>query len=612
VTPDALLTLAILVVSMALFASDRLRLDVVALAALLSLVLFGILPPAEALAGFSDPLVLMIAGLFVVGSALTDTGVADWIGRRLGVLAGQGEARVIVVVMLATASLSAFMSSTGTVAILLPVVGTIAQSRGIAPGRIFLPLAFGAHLGSLLTLIATPPNLVAAAALQEAGRDPLRFFSFTPAGLVLLVVGIAWFVVAGRRILPGDAGGPSPTRRTWTTDDFAAEYGIAAQIHALRVPPGAPLVGRSLREANLRAAHRVNVIGIASQGTAGLEPVPVLPENVFEAGDVLRVQGRQEDVDEAARRWGLEELHGEGEKLALPPDETLAEVVLPRRSTLVGKTLREIRFRDRYRATVLAVRRGSGEESQVPATPAMRDFPLQHGDLLLLKGKRKNMRFLRDERRDFVLVAEPDGQAEVFVDPPKAWGAVAITLLLLVVMAFGLLPNVIAVLCAALLLVLARCVRPVDAYRGINWESVVLVAGMLPMATALDRTGATAALVSFAERHLAGLPPHLVLAALAALTSTLGLVVSNTATAVLVVPVALRLAGALGIAPEPLVVGVAFAASTAFSTPVASPVNTLVVAPGGYRFADFVKVGLPLQLLLLAGTVLLVPLLFPF
>lgn len=609
-TGPAIVTLVVLAVAMALFASDRMRLDLVALLALLALVLGGILPADEALAGFAHPLVPMIAGLFVVGAALTDTGVADQVGTRLGVLAGAGEVRVLVVVMLATAALSAFMSSTGTVAILLPVVGTIAQARGIPPGRVFLPLAFGAHLGSLLTLIATPPNLVVAALLQQAGHAPFRFFSFFPAGAILLVLGVAFVALVGRRLLPGGAAAPPPGR-AWTMEDFAREYGVAADLHTLRVPASSPLVGRTLAQANLRADHRVNVIGIASQGRDGPAARPVLPTATFAAGDVLRVQGREEDVARVAAAFGLERLADRG-ALALPPDETLIEVVLPRCSRLVGRTLREVRFRDRYRATALAVRRGAGAERPVPATPALRDVPLRAGDMLLLKGRTRNLRNLRDERRDFVLVAEPDPRAGAFLDRPRARAAIAITGALLAVMAFGWLDNAIAVLAAAMALVLSGCVRPADAYRSIHWEIVVLVGAMLPVAAALERTGVTATAVGALEPHLAGLPPRLVLAALAAATSALGLVISNTATALLVAPVALRVAEQLQIAPAPLLMGVAFAASTAFSTPVASPVNALVVGPGGYRFADFVKVGLPLQLLLLAGTVLLVPIFFPF
>ncbi|WP_373048574.1 SLC13 family permease [Vulgatibacter sp.] len=608
---EAAITLVILAATIALFVSDRIRLDVVALLAMLALVLTGVLSTDAALAGFSSPLVLMIVGLFVVGAGLVETGVTDWLGQRLGHLAKGGEARLIVWVILTTAVLSAFMSSTGTVAILMPVVGSLAHRKGIAPGRIFLPLAFGAHLGSMLTLISTPPNLVASNALVEAGEEPFRFFSFFPPGFVILCVGVTFLAAWGRRLLPGTTS-LAPAPQSWSAEELAAEYGLAASLRTLRVPPRSPLCGKQLGQANLRAVHHVNVIGIEAHGPGGPEIHPVLPQTVFAAGEVLRVQGDPADVEEMARAWELQPLPGGG-ALELPPEDTLAEVVVPRRSSLVGRTLREVKFRDRYRATALAVRRATGDVAAVgPATPALLDFPLRVGDTLLLKGRRKHLRNLRDERRDLILVAEPDVRTDVFVSPRRAWTAIAITLAMLLALAFGWLPNVIAVLLAAVAMVLTRCVRPVDSYRSVNWESVVLIAAMLPMATALEQTGLTRLLVVQVEGAFAGAAPLAVLAAVLVVTSGLGMVMSNTATAVLVAPVAVRIAEVLELSPRPLLMGVAIAASAAFATPIASPVNTIVMGPGGYRFADFVRVGLPLQVIVLLTALVVVPLVFPF
>lgn len=553
-------TLTVLALSIVLFASDRFRLDVVALLSLLALVLGGIVPFEEAVAGFSSPLVLMIVGLFVVGAGLTETGVADWLGERLGRLAGGGEVRLLVVVMLAGSLFSAFMSSTGTVAILLPVVGTLAQRHGIPLSRVFLPLAFSAHLGSLLTLIATPPNLVVSETLAQAGRAPFRFFSFAPVGVLILGLGVLYMVLVGRRLLPRGAGSPSP-RRSLSLHDFAEDYGLADELRTLRVPPPSPSVRRLLVGAFPAFAEAWE-----------LEPSPHRPE------------------------------------LTLGPDETLVEVVLTRRSGLEGRTLRETRFRDRYRATVIGIRRGT---RGMPAQDVP-EVKLEVGDMLLLKGRRRHLRNLRDERRDFLVVAAPDPPTGQGLRRWPAIQALGVTLAMLVAMAFGWIPHALAVMCAAVALVLFNAVRPTDAYRAVNWESVVVIAGMLPMASALDRTGATTALVGFVEAHFAGGSPRLILAAVALITSALGLVVSNTATAVLVAPMAVRVAEAMEIAPEPLLVGVAVAASAAFSTPVSSPVNSLVVGPGGYRFADFLRVGVPLHLLVLLVGVLVIPLVFPF
>lgn len=603
---DALLATLILAATIALFVSDRLRLDVVAMLSLLALALTGLASTEVVLSGFSSPAVLMIAGLFVVGAAISETGVADWFGRRLEKLAGQDERRVLAVIVCATALLSAFMSSTGTVALLLPVVGSIAARRGLAPGRLLMPLAFGAHLGSNLTLISTPPNLIVSDALRGAGHEPFRFFGFLVPGLVVLVVGVAYLTFYGRRWLPAGEG-LRAARATLSDRDLAAEYGLADALSCLRVPARSTLVGRSLAEANLRAAHGVTVVGVVRAG----EALRVLPSLVFEAGDELRVLGSAEALASLGAAHGTE-LYETASHFSLPVEESLAELVLPRRSRLVGRALRDAKFRDRYRATVLALHRIEGAGKVCLTDASLRDVTLRPGDILLVKGRRKYLRNLRDERDDLVLVAEPDVAADVLVDRPRALGAVAITLAMLIVMAFGWLPNVVAVLSAALLLVMAGCVRPAEVYRSVNWESVVLIACMIPMSTTLESSGATAVVVRFVEGNLGGVSPRALMGLVVLITSTLGMVLSNTATAVLVAPVAVRLASAFGVAPEPLLMGVAFAASAAFATPIASPVNVLVMTPGGYRFADYTRVGLPLQLLVLATAVLVIPLVWPF
>ena len=603
---DAQLTLGILAVTIVLFVTDQLRLDVVALASLLALSLFGVASLDVALSGFSNPAVLMIAGLFVIGAAIAETGVADWLGQRLERASGQGEARVVAVVAVATALVSAFMSSTGTVALLMPVVGTIARRRAIPPARLLMPLAFAAHLGSNLTLISTPPNLLVSDALREAGREPFRFFSFTAPGLLVLALGVTYLAFVGRRLLP--AGEGTEARSSLLSErDLATVYGLGDALVTLRVPQGSALVGVSLAASNLRAARGVTVVGI---GRAG-ESLRVVPRVVFAAGDELRVLGPPEALEAMERELGVVVLQG-ASTFRLPAEESLAEVVLPRRSRLSGSTLRSARFRDRYRASVLAVRRVEGKSPACHTDAALRDLTLRSGDTLLLKGRRKYLRRLRDERADLVLMAEPDASSEPIVDRPRAAIAIAITGVMLVLMAFGWLPNVIAVLLAALLMVVTGCVRPAEIYRTVNWESVVLIACMIPLATTLERTGATAYLVEAVERQLRGASSTAVLALLVVVTSAFGMVLSNTATAVLVAPVAIRLATAFGIAPEPLLMGVAFASSAAFATPIASPVNVLVMNPGGYRFADYARVGVPLQIVVLAAAVIAVPLVYPF
>ena len=591
---------------MTLFVSDRLRLDVVAMLSLVALMLTGVASLDVGLAGFSNPAVLMIAGLFVVGAGLTETGIADWLGRKLELIAGSSELRLIVVTMVGTAFVSAFMSSTGTVAILLPVVTGIATRRRITPSRLFMPLAFAAHLGSNLTLISTPPNLLVSDALRAAGHEPFRFFSFTGPGLAALVVGVAYVALVGRHLLPR---GPQPETLPGLISDheLASEYGLGDALRAVRVGPASRLIGRSLATCNLRAGHSVTVVAVLREG----DSLRVMPSLTFQPFDELLVIASDEALQAFVEAWSIVRLSTPA-AFSLPPEEGLAEIVLPRRSRLVGRSLRAIKFRDRYRATVLGVRRVEGGRVASHTRLALRDLVLAAGDTLLIKGRRKYLKNLHQERDDVVIVSEPGVEPGVLLDPKRAVVALMITLAMLVVMAFAWLPNVVAVLAAAVLMVLAECVRPSEIYRSINWESLVLIAGMIPLAMVLERSGTTTALVSGVESRFASASPVLVLVALVTLTSALGMVLSNTATTVLLAPVAVRLASAFQIAPEPLLMGVAFAASAAFATPIASPVNVLVMTPGGYRFGDYTKMGLPLQLLVLAAAILVIPLVWPF
>lgn len=605
------LAYGIILGAVALFISDRLRPDLVAILALLALALTGLVTPAEALAGFADPVVVMIAALFVVGEGLYRTGMAERMAR-LPARFATGEVSLLVTVMLMAGVLSAFLSSTGTVAIMLPVVVGLARERKVAPSRLLIPLSVAALLGGMLTLIGTAPNLIASQQLASAGHAPFAFFDFTPVGLVMMALGIGFFVLVGRRWLPhreapGEraAGAASAaTGEAVTHRELLARYGVAASIRMLEVPAGSPLAGRTLRELDLRRRLGVDLLDIRSGYEGG--PRPVVPDTRIDEGDLLRVMGRPEQVAELVDE-GLA-LAGNGDvDPGLPEDLGLAEVLLTPRSRLIGKTLVEARFREVYRVTALGAMRVGQPVMEPP-----RDLRLRFGDTLLVKGPWQRIRNLSSERRDLVVVASPpDAEAQ----PPlrRAPVAGAIVLFMMALLTLDLVPQALAVILAAALMALTGCVRGDEAYRAVNWQSVVLIAGVLPMATALEKSGGLALAVSALGGVLdGGTPPHLVLAVLFVATSVLSQVMSNTATAVLLAPVALKVALEAGHAPEPFLMAVAVAASTAFATPIASPVNTLVIGPGGYRFGDFFKTGVALQVILLAATLVVVPALFPF
>lgn len=629
--PQIALVLAILAGTVLLFVSDRIRLDIAALLSLLALGLTGILTPAEALAGFADPVVVMIAALFVVGDGLLQTGVAARLGRFPAKIAGESEVGLLVVVMLMVALLSSVLSSTGTVAVMLPVVAGLARARDIPPSRLLIPMAVASLLGGMLTLVGTPPNLVVSNLLAERGREPFGFFDFTPVGLVMVALGVLFMALVGRRLLPdrtppgGKEGGGG-----LSGSELARRYQLASLL--VRVPPGSPLAGRSPRE--LALPERFGAMITATGGGGGgegdgrgegrgrrprISPLRALgsrsrdaglrtvdPDRPLGVGEQFHVQLPPEATQGFLRNTGLEPLPDE-EGAVTSGEVGLAEVLLTPRSRLLGRTLREVDFRDRYRVTVLAVRR-----LDTLLEGELRSTPIRFGDTLLVRGSWEALRLLKREHRDFVVLGESTEMEEALSPRDRAPISLAIVAGMMVLLTWNPVPAALTVLSAAVLMVLTRCVTVEDAYRSINWESVILIAGVLPMATALEKTGALAAGVGILSGALMGASPLLLMTTLFLLTSTLSQAISNTATTVLVAPLAWGLAAAGGVAPEPILMTVAVAASTAFATPMASPVNTLVLGPGGYRFGDFFRIGALLQLVILGATLLVVPLIFPF
>jgi len=596
-----IVSLVILALMLVLFVSNRWRLDLVAVMGLLALVLTGVITSNEAVAGFSDPVVLMIAGLFVVGAGLFQTGVADAIGRRIEALAGASVAALTAVIMVVTALLSALLSSTGTVAVLLPVVLAIARRRGISPSRLLMPMAYAALLGGMLTLIGTPPNLVVSAHLAQSGLEPFGFFSFTLPGLVMLSVGLVYVLLVGplmlveRKPAAGASGEPG-----WA--ELFGQYGLDQQLQQLRVPQGSLLASADVSSSELRSRYGVTVLAIASTTRKGRFVRKAEPGTMIRDHDDLYVVGSERAVSGMVDRFGLRVVERRAE---LPGSLLLVDALVPPRSAYIGRSLRELRLHSGAGVTVLAQRAGGDDEVFLDL-----DRSLKAGDTLLLTGSTKALKRTARSRRDLLLLA--DLQSEVGDRTHLAPLAIAIMLAMMLTMTFGWLDNVIAVLLAAVALILTRCVKVEEAYRSINFEAVVLIAAILPMATALDKTGGLAMAADALMASTGQFGPLAVMAVLFVFTAALSQMVSNTATTVLVAPIALQAALAMEVNPYAMLMAIAIAASSAFATPVSSPVNTLVLSAGGYRFGDFVRFGVPLQVLMLIATLLVVPLLFPF
>ncbi|HAS51649.1 MAG TPA: SLC13 family permease [Gammaproteobacteria bacterium] len=605
-TPDILFVFSVLAAAVVLFASSWLRSDVVALLVIVALILGDILPVAQAVAGFGDSVVVLIAGLFVVGEGLVQTGIAVQVGVWLTRMAGASEVRLLVLLMVAVATLGAFMSSTGVVAIFIPVVLGIAQRLGRDPGQLLMPLAFAALLSGPLTLIATPPNLMVNDALRSAGLQPFGFFDITPIGLLAAVAGILYMATIGKRLLPTR---PLPIHagRRQTLEELSARYPLVGQLHRLYLPGRSPLAGQTVAQAELRTRYGVTIIGI-TRGGRGVESLqPALADTELRTDDVLYIVSPLAAAEQFCLGEGLIALDVADEQIQELRNELgIAEVLLPPDSELVGRTLRQAAFRTHHGLSVLGIRRGDH-----PLVGNLIEEKLAFGDILLVAGAWKRIGLLQSDARDFLVLNLPVELSEVAPARRQAPAALLILLAMVVVMTFGLLPNTAAVLLAALAMGLFRCLRLDDAYRSINWPSLVVIAGMLPLAKALEQTGGVALMADGLVSGLGPLGPLALLSGVFLLAALVGLFISNTATAVLMAPVAIAAAQQIGVSPYPFAMTVAMAASAAFATPVSSPVNTLVMTPGNYRFNDFLRVGTPLILLMLVITLLVVPLLFP-
>jgi len=605
---DLLLVLFLLASCVGLFVINKPRMDVVALLAMVALPLSGVIGVNEALAGFSDPSVVLIAALFVIGNGLVRTGIAYRLGDWLMRSAGSSETRLLVLLMLAVAGLGSVMSSTGVVAIFIPVVLSIAARMKVSPRRLMMPLAFAGLISGMLTLVATPPNMVVHSELRRADLDGFAFFSFAPIGLAILVLGIGYMLLA-RRWLGGDAVQEVAVEQRDTLDILAQRYRLPERERRLRVLPGSVLANQALDELKLRSQYGINVIAIERQYKFRKQLLIATGNTELFVGDVLL-------VDLASPAIGLlgayEELGVESLQLSdsyygdYSRELGLAEVALPPDSRLPGKTIQELGFRSTYKLNVVGVRR-----NHQALQGLLVDEKLKPADTLLVAGSWKHIHRLQGLSRDFLVLslpAEIDDVAPAANQAPFALLGLAVMVGLMV---SGLVPNVLAALIGCLLMGLFRCIDMDSAYKAIHWQSLVLIVGMLPFALALEKTGGIALAVSGLIGLFGDSGPHALLACLFLLTAVIGLFISNTATAVLMAPVAISTATQLGASPYPFAMIVALAASAAFMTPISSPVNTLVLGPGQYRFSDFVRVGVPFTLLVMLVSVLLVPWLFP-
>ncbi len=605
---DLLMVLGLLLAAITLFVLNKPRMDVVALLVMVALPLTGVLDIQHTLAGFSDPSVVLIAALFVIGDGLVRTGIAYRLGDWMVARAGSSETRLLVLLMLAAAGLGSVMSSTGVVAIFIPVALGVAARLKIAPARLMMPLAFAGLISGMLTLVATAPNLVVHSELRRAGLEGFSFFSLTPVGLAVLALGVVYMLLTRRWLArPGDLESTSAPRLTLA--DLASAYRLSERERRLRVRPDSRLANQALNELELRKQYGINVIAVERQRRFRTLLLIATGNTLLEPGDVLLVDLASPAIGllGAYQELGLEPLPLPASYYSLHAHQLgLAEVALPPESKLPGKTIQELGFRTRHKLNVVGLRR-NGEALE----GVLVDEKLKASDMLLVAGEWKCIHQLQGQGRDFLVLSLPAEVDEVAPTARKAPYALLSLAVMIFLMVSGLVPNVLAALIGCLLMGAFRCIDLDSAYRAIHWPTLMLIVGMLPFAQALQQTGGIDLAVKALVALLGNAGPYAMLASLFIVTALIGLFISNTATAVLMAPVAIGTAQQLGLSPYPFAMIVALAASAAFMTPISSPVNTLVLGPGQYRFGDFVKVGVPFTILVMIVSVLLVPLVFP-
>lgn len=600
--------LSLLAIAVVLFATGKVRMDAVALFVIVAFVLSGTLTLPEAFSGFSDPNVILIAALFIIGDGLVRTGVATVVGTWLVKMAGSSEIKMLVLLMITVAGLGAFMSSTGVVAIFIPVVLSVSMHMQTSPSRLMMPLSFAGLISGMMTLVATPPNLVVNSELLREGLHGFSFFSVTPLGVVVLALGIVYMLVM-RFMLKGDAPGQQAGKRR-TFRDLIREYRLTGRARRLAIRPGSPMVGQRLDDLKLRERYGANVIGVERWRRFRRVIVNVNGVSEFRARDVLLIDMSAAEVDlrEFCAEQLLEPMVLRGEYFSDQAlDVGMAEISLIPESELIGKSVREIAFRTRYGLNVVGLKRDG-----VALEGSLADEPLLMGDIILVVGNWKLISQLGQKGRDFVVLNMPVEVSEASPAHSQAPHAIFCLVLMVALMLTDEIPNPIAAIIACLLMGKFRCIDAESVYKAIHWPSIILIVGMMPFALALQKTGGVSLVVQGLMDIGGGYGPYMMLGCLFVLCAAIGLFISNTATAVLMAPIALAAAKSMGVSPYPFAMAVAMAASAAFMTPVSSPVNTLVLGPGNYSFSDFVKLGVPFTLIVMAVCIVMIPMLFPF
>lgn len=626
-----IVTLIILLISAALFVSGRFRSDMVALCALLALLLCQILTPTEALAGFSNSTVIMMVGLFIVGGGILQTGLAKMIGGQVIKLAGTSQTKLFLLVMLVTALIGGFVSNTGTVALMLPIVVSMAAYSGASSRRLLMPLAFASSMGGMMTLIGTPPNLIIQDTLANAKDNglvdsaipDLTFFTFLPVGIITLVVGIIVLMPLTKIFLTPKEKKKDSKHSGKSLKELVKEYGLSDNLFRVHINGPSEAIGKTILDLDIYRRYGVNVMEL--RRSAGhnkfvrtVNQQLASPTLVLQQGDVLYLSGDLEKVQQLANDFSFrlldvhtDEIEGSSSNASLDfYDIGIAEILIMPSSSMINRTIIDAGFRSKFNVNVLGIRRKNDH-----LLKDLGEEKIQNADVLLVQGTWKDIARLRNESTNWVVLGEPLQEAAKVTLDHKAPIAAIIMIAMVLMMAIDSIPvaPVTSVLLAAVLMVATGCIRNVEAaYKTINWQTIVLFAAMLPMSTALEKTGASDMIANFIVAHFGASGPYVALAAIYAATSVMTIFISNTVTAVLMAPIALQCAIGIGVNPLSYLFAVSVAASMCFASPFSTPPNALVMPAGQYTFMDYIKVGLPLQILMGVVMVFVLPMIFPF
>ncbi len=628
-----LITLIVLFISAIFFVSGKVRSDLVAICSLIILLLAQILTPAEGLAGFSNTVVIMMIGLFIVGGGIFQTGLAKMIGSRIIKLAGKSESKLLVLVMLVTSFIGAFVSNTGTVALMLPIVVSMAVYADTSSRRLLMPLAFASSMGGMMTLIGTPPNMIiqevlhnhnlALAAQGKPIFQEITFFTFLPVGIIILLIGLLYLLPVTKWFLNSNENKKQKSSDNKTLKDLVKEYGLTNNLFRVNFNGPSIALGKTIVDLDIYRKYGINVLELRRSSGSNMFVRTVNQQLastslVLQQGDILYLSGEFEKVQQFSKDYTCrlldihtDEIQGHSNTELDFYDIGIAEILIMQSSSMNNRRIAETGFRSKFNINVLGIRRGGhnlllhniGEQK------------IHEGDILLIQGAWKDISRLSEESTNWVVLGRPLSEAAKVTLDFKAPIAAAIMLAMIVLMVFDSIPvaPVTAVLLAAIFMVMTGCVRSMDAaYKTINWPTIVLFASMLPMSTAMEKTGVSSMVADYIVNTFGASSPYLALAAIYFATSTMTIFISNSVTALLMAPIALQCAIGVGVSPVSFLFAVTVAASMCLASPFSTPPNAMVLSAGQYTFMDYVKVGLPLQILLGIIMIFVLPLLFPF